>query len=165
MAGLLRNLLTVLLAILRYGSLPLANPVITRFAITPFDTGVAILKSDRYFQLAEAAQLDMLIKTGLIGGLLRNGYAFVNLAQMVKFTRPVRVFSRVTVTSRIAFWDEKSAIFEHCFSAGDLACATVLVRMKFKKAGRTIAPSRVLGACGAAKPQHLADWEQLITSM
>ena len=162
MSGILRNLLTVLCSIFRYGSERSAT-VTTNFVITPLDTGIAVLKSDRYLQLAEAAQLDMLIRTGLIGILLRSGYQFVNLAQLIKFARPVPVFSRVTVVSHVAYWDEKSAVFEHLFSLRGAQCARVLVRMKFKRHGRTVAPSIVLGTCLVEKPRHLTDWENLIS--
>lgn len=99
MAGLWRNLLTLLIALCRRGRMRTEDAVSARFWVTPFDAGLAVLKSDRYFQLAEAAQLDFLVRTGLLGTLLRRRCSFVNAAQMVRFARPVRVFSRVTVDS------------------------------------------------------------------
>lgn len=111
MSGLLRNLFTLLCAAWRMGATPLAGRTSTWFWVTPFDTGIATLKSDKYFQLVEAAQLDFGMQTGLSRALLRSKVNFVNAAQNLRFLRPIRVFQRVRVDSSVAYFDEKCVYF------------------------------------------------------
>jgi Thioesterase-like superfamily len=117
LAGFIRNLLTVLLALFSYASASPLSCISSHFWVTPFDTGLSKLKSDKYFQLVEAAQFDFMVKTGLIGTTLKRNLHFVNLAQMVKFGRPIALFSRVTVRSQVLYADEKQVYFSHTLFA------------------------------------------------
>ena len=113
MSGLVRNLFTLILALFARGRFDAQSRVSCHFLVTPLDCGTRVLKSDKYLQLAEAAQLDFLIKTKLIGKLMRNGTQFVNASQLVKFMRPVKIFSRVRIETGIIYADEKCAYFSH----------------------------------------------------
>ncbi|WP_158590453.1 thioesterase family protein [Noviherbaspirillum cavernae] len=103
------------------------------------------MKSDKYFQLVEAAQFDFMIKTGLLGMFLRNGYRFVNASQLIKFSRPIRIFTKLEIETGIAYWDDKCAYFEHVFSVRGEKYARVFVKVKFKKGGKTIDPAHLVG--------------------
>ncbi len=163
MAGLLRNILTLLWALLHPGSIRPTERLVTRFCVTPLDIGLSRLKSDRYLQLTEAAQLDFLVRTGLIGMLLRHRYNFVNASATVRYTRPVTLFSRVSVASRVAYIDARFAYFEHRFEVSGVECACVLIKMKFKQGRRTIEPALILGPVGATeKSEHLQRWDDLL---
>jgi hypothetical protein len=69
----------------KYGKASALDCVRATFHGTPMGTEIAGLKSDKCFQLAEATQLNFLIKTKLIVGLLKNRYSFVNVSQLIKF--------------------------------------------------------------------------------
>ncbi len=165
MAGFFRNFLTVFGALLGYGE---ANPgewIIARFRITPLDTGFSKLKSDKYLHLTESAQIDFFIRTKLAGIFIKNGYAFVNLAQLVKFSKPVQVFSQVKVSSHILYWDHRIVYFEHVFSIDGNQHARVLVKTKFKRGGKTIDPNRLIGLCDEHKPQFISDWDNAVNAL
>lgn len=102
------------------------------FRVTPFDCGISTLKSDKYLQLAEAAQIDYVVKTRLLRTLRRGGLRFINASQIVKFSRPVGMFQRVRIETEIVFADNKCAYFSHEFFVGDDKHGEVLVKMKFK---------------------------------
>lgn len=162
MAGFWRNLITLLIALCRRGRVSAQEPVSARFWVTPFDTGIAVLKSDKYFQLAEAAQLDFVVRTGLIGTLLRERTSFVNASQLVRFAKPVRMFSPVTVETEIAWWDDKCAWFSHRFRVGDAVHGQVWVKMKFKQGRLTLDPRRLIGETSRTKPEHLSLWDRAL---
>ncbi|OGB26612.1 MAG: hypothetical protein A3I66_03440 [Burkholderiales bacterium RIFCSPLOWO2_02_FULL_57_36] len=136
--------------------------VTVKFRITPLDTGLSKLKSDKYLHLAESAQIDFFIQAKLMGIFLRRGYGFVNVSQLVKFSKPVKVFSRVAVTSQIIYWDARFAYFEHLFLIRGERHACVLVKTKFKQARKTVEAARLIGSCGKDKPQYLNDWDDAI---
>lgn len=164
MSGLLRNLLTLIVSIFGYGKATPQARIASRFFITPFDAGIAVLKSDKYLQLAEAAQLDFVVRTGLIGRLLKERISFVNASQLVRFARPVRMFSRVTVETEIAWWDDKCAWFSHRFLVGDALHGEVWVKMKFKQGRVTVDPRSLLGNHGREKPAHLNLWDMTLAA-
>ena len=58
MSGLIRNFFTLVAALWRYNTASPQSRTTASFFITPFDTGIATLKSDKYLQLAESAQVD-----------------------------------------------------------------------------------------------------------
>jgi acyl-CoA thioesterase FadM len=166
-AGLLRNILVVLRAVFRYRSAAPLSPLQVHFRVTPLDTGIATLKSDRYFQMAEAAQLDHAIRTGLIRDMLAGGYSFVNLSQWSRFLKPARLFSRLTVVTRVVYADDKCAWFQHSFHVRQALHAEVFVKMKFKKGPVTVAPARLLGPLGSfegTKPAALHQWDEALAS-
>lgn len=162
---MIRNLLTILQALLKRATGDARSRVACHFWATPFDCGLRVLKSDKYLQLAEAAQLDFLITTRLMGPLLRAGVAFVNASQLVKFTRPVVMFSRVRVETEILYADSKCAYFSHRFLVAGKPHGEVLVKMKFKKGPVTVKPIDAIGAHPAVKPPHLAAWDQTLETM
>jgi acyl-CoA thioesterase FadM len=164
MSGLLRNLLALLLALFHRGSTSPQGTTTAWFRVTPFDTGLLTLKSDKYLQLAESAQVDFLVRAGLAGRMRAQRCSFVNAAQMVRFARPVRLFERVRVDTRVVFADGKCAWFSHMFSVGGVHCAEVLVKMKFKNGKITVPPAQVLGAFPAAMPAMLERWEEALAA-
>ncbi|MDG9922814.1 MULTISPECIES: thioesterase family protein [unclassified Pseudomonas] len=159
MSGLLRNLIAFFLGLCGYASRAATDTVETRFWVTPFDSGIRVLKSDKYLQYAETAQLDYLLKVGRFFAVLRGGAGFVNLAQQVRFLRPIGLFSRVRVETRLLYADEKCAYFQHALHVRDNLAAEVLVKMKFKKAGRTLAPATFLAFSFDAMPDAVRHWE------
>jgi hypothetical protein len=164
MSGLIRNLLTLLWAFFS-GSADPASRVVAHFWISPLDAGTQVLKSDKYLQLAEAAQLDYLIRTKLMRTLLRRRLRFVNASQLVKFALPIGMFRRVRVETAIIFADDKCAWFAHALFVGGQQHAEVLVKMKFKKGSLTVPPAEVIGRRFAAKPPQLEAWDRALDAM
>jgi acyl-CoA thioesterase FadM len=164
MSGLLRNLLTVIGALWQKRIADPQSRTLVHFRVTPFDTGISTLKSDRYLQMAEAAQLDYVIRTGLLRVMLRQRYSFVNASQLVRFARPVRLFDRVAVTSQVIYADARCAYFHHVFSVGTALHAEVFVKMKFKRGALTIVPAEMLGAFSDPKPVMLQRWDDALAA-
>jgi acyl-CoA thioesterase FadM len=158
-SGLLRNIITFVLGLFAYGSRAGQDVIVTAFWVTPFDTGVRLLKSDKVLQFAETAQVDYLLKAGRFFDLLRSGTSFVNLAQVVKFARPIPVFSRVRVETRVIYADAKCAYFSHLLIARGEQAAEVLVKMKFKKGRLTVPPASFLAFAFDAMPDKVRQLE------
>lgn len=165
MSGLLRNLLTLFSAWLSPARPDPWSLVSSCFWISPLDCGTSVLKSDRYLQLSEAAQLDFLVKTRLLGPLLRGGVRFVNASQLIRFARPVGMFKRVQIQTGIVYADEKCAYFRHVLLVGQERHAEVLVKMKFKKGTVTVCPRELLGPCLAARPAYLQAWDEVLDAL
>jgi len=165
MSGLLRNLLTLIQAVFASGRPDPWSRVSCYFWVSPFDCGTSVLKSDKYLQLAEAAQLDFLVKTGLIGRMVRQGCRFVNAAQLVRFMKPIAMFKRVRVDTAVVYADERCAYFSHALFVRAQLHGEVLVKMKFKSGQLTVRPENMIGACPRGKPCHIQAWEQALAQM
>ncbi|MFZ3002755.1 MAG: thioesterase family protein [Undibacterium umbellatum] len=169
MSGLIRHIFTVLLGLFscRFGRkcTGVANRVCTYFWIGPWDTGIKTLKSDKYFLLAESAQLDFVIRTGLLAPMLASGTAFVNVSQLVSFMRPVRLFQRVRVDTRIMYANEKCTYFSHEIYTHDTLHAEVLVKMKFKRGSLSVEPFALLQIRFDEPPAQLLAWDQTLQAM
>lgn len=155
MSGLLRNIIAFLFGLAGYGSKAVEDVTEAKFWVTPFDSGIRLLKSDKFVQFAETAQLDYLLKVGKLFTILRGGSSFVNVAQLVTFTRPVLVFSRVRVETQLIYADDKCAYFSHTMHARGGLAAEVLVKMKFKRGRITVAPFSFLPVSFTAVPASL----------
>lgn len=165
MSGFLRNFLTLLLAWLFSGRLDASSKVVRHFWVMPWDAGIHVLKSDKYLQFAEAAQLDYLVKTRLLRVLLQQDLSFVNAAQLVKFTRPIGMFSKVRLETSILYADEKCAYFSHALFVSRVQHGEVLVKMKFKKGFITVPPGELIPHSFVEKPSQLVLWDQALEAM
>ncbi|HDZ55884.1 MAG TPA: thioesterase [Pseudomonas xinjiangensis] len=165
MSGIIRNLFTLFQAFWARGQIDPWAPVRCHFWITPFDCGTSVLKSDKYLQLAESAQLDFLVKTGLLFDLLRGKCSFVNASQIIKFVKPVGMFKRVCVETEIVYADEKCTYFSHSLFVKNKRHGEVLVKVKFKKGGITVSPAEIFGECRSQKPGHIEVWDQMLEQM
>jgi hypothetical protein len=165
MSGLLRNIIAFVAGLFAYGSRAAAEVTVAHFWVTPFDTGINLLKSDKYLQLAETAQVDYLLQVGKLFAVLRSGASFVNVAQLVKFSRPVTLFSRVRVETRLIYADTKCAYFSHIVHARGSQAAEVLVKMKFKKDGITLPPCVFLSYSFTAVPKKVSSWEPALEAL
>ena len=164
MSGLLRNIIAVVIGLFAYASKAVEDVTEIKFLVTPFDSGVRVLKSDKYLQFAETAQVDYLLKTGKLVSILQSGASFVNVAQLVKFVHPVPVFARVRVETQLIYTDEKCAYFLHVMHSKGSPAAEVLVKMKFKKGRVTVPPQTFLPAGFAAVPAKLQGLEAALAA-
>ena len=165
MSGLVRNLLTLLNALFMRGRAGVQSKIQCDFWITPFDCGTRKLKSDKYLQLAEAAELDFLVKSKLIDKLLKSGTSFVNVAQQVKFIKPIGMFRRVKVETAIICIDERFAYFSHTLILRDQRHAEIWVKMKFKNNSRTVSPAEITGLTISPKPRYLELWDETLEAI
>ena len=135
MSGFWRNLMTLLIALFKRDPATMQTGCICTFWVTPFDVGIRTLKSDKYLQLAEAAQLDFGVRSGLLGRMRQARCSMVNVEQQVLFTQAIRLFDTVCVRTKIVFADAKFVHFLHTYTVQGQQCTTVMVKAKFK-AGR-----------------------------
>jgi hypothetical protein len=138
MSGFWRNFLAVCFAFWQRDRKFLTSGCDCWFWVTPWDVGLRTLKSDRYFQMVEAAQLDFGIRSGLLQAMRQNSCVMVNAEQHIQFAHPILVLNRVRVLTRISASDDKFIRFEHVFYRGGQLCATVRVKAKFKRGRLTI---------------------------
>jgi acyl-CoA thioesterase FadM len=152
MSGLWRNLLILLIAVFKRDVAILQTGCTCTFWVTPFDVGIRNLKSDKYLQLAESAQLDFGVRSGLLARMRRVHCAMVNVEQLVQFTKPIKLFDKVCVNTIIVFADAKFVHFQHAYFVRGQQCASVAVKAKFKSGRITQSASELTGLTFTTRP-------------
>jgi hypothetical protein len=157
---MLRNALTACHALLQPRA-PATGEFVCRFRVLPWAVGVRTFKTDRYLTVVESAQVDFVIRAGLLRRFLKEGIGWVNVVQTAQFERPLRLWQAYTVTTRIECADDKHAYASFRFATAAGVHATVLLKTKFKQGRRTIAPRELLGECPMDKPDLVQPLDRL----
>lgn len=116
------------------------------FRVMPWEVGTRILNSDRYFAIAEAAQVDLVIRAGLMRRMVREGVHWANVAQSARFRLPLKLLRSFTVVTRIDCADARHAFLSHRFVSAQGEHALVGVKAKFKRGAVTVPPRELFGA-------------------
>ena len=135
------------------------------FWIAPFDSGIRVLKSNKYFQLAEAVQIDYLIKVRKFFNIFQSTASFVKVAPLFKFAKAVSIVSRIRVETQLIHADDKCAYFAHVMYSRKEQVAEVLVKMIFKVGRIAVAPSLFLLVSFAEVPEKVLGIESALATL
>ena len=145
----LRLVLTVLRARLGGALDPLATAV-TPFRVWPHDLDVnAHMNNGRYATLMDLGRVDLMVRAGVAGTLMRAGMHPVVAAQHISYRRSLAPFERFAIETRVTGWDERSIYLEQVFrrADGEEAARGVLRTLFLDRAGR-VPTARVVAMLG-----------------
>ncbi len=94
-----------------------------------------IMNASRIINLAEVGSHYNNMCNGFFRLAVKHGMFALTRRYHVVYHRPVRSLRRVTVKSRLCYWNDKVTVWEHKISQGETLCAEVLsdVRVRGKK--------------------------------
>jgi acyl-CoA thioesterase FadM len=128
-------------------------PVRLPLRIWPSDLDVYLhLNNGRYLTLMDFGRLANSVRTGLMMAMVRNGWVPVLGAATVEYWRELRAFAQVDLVTRLTCWDDKWFYMEQRFERDGSVCAQGLVRGMCRKAGRAVAPARLMAEVGFHDP-------------
>ncbi len=133
----------------------------TRAWLTECDA--AFMNHAAVLVLCEATRIELMIRTGFLANARRRGWYFPTSAVYVHYRRPIPRFARVTVTGRVAGWDDEEMWIEHRVLVGERLAALVAMRGVVRE-GRTKVPLAAMARelwPGAASPA-LPEWIERI---
>jgi acyl-CoA thioesterase FadM len=98
------------------------------FRVWPFDLDVNVhMNNARYVALMDLGRLDIIVRSGLGGVVLRRRLQPVIASAMVRYRRSLLPFERFTLVTRVIGWDDKWLYIEHRLErAGELVCLAVV---------------------------------------
>lgn len=117
----------------------------------------------------DLARVDQVTQWGLLKVMHRQGLAMVVAGQYLKYLRPLRVFQRFQVRTRIVYWDDRFVYIEHTFEhRGVLKCAGMVQGCLYGKNGvanpREIFAQILEPVSQPPMPPQVRDWQALATS-
>ena len=127
-----------------------------RFRVWPHDIDTNLhLNNGRYLTLADLGRTDLLLRTGLLRTVLKEGLLPMLSGSAIRYRREIRTFRAFTLESRIVAWRGTSFVMEHRFlaampdgSEGTAAIALVRGGLYSRKERKFVPASRLVEIAG-----------------
>ncbi len=147
------------------------GPCVTRFHVWPTDLDVfRHMNNGRYFSIMDLGRVDLLIRSGMMRLIRRAGYYPVIAAETIRFRRPLKLFQRFEVETRVIGWDDKAFLMQQRFlrrrkRAGTMdVIAEGIVRARFVSRRGAVPATDFLALLGQRDalspelPEWVAQW-------
>ncbi len=163
---LFRLLKTILLYLLRPTRRGILAESVVRYRVWPNDLDTNLhMNNGRYLTLMDLGRLDLLLHNGAVPIVLKNKWYPVLAGTQIRFRRPLNLFQKFEIRTRIVTWDAKWVYLEQKISRrGDLALQAFLKGVFVGPKGSVPFPDllALLGVREAppAMPEPLAAWLQ-----
>jgi acyl-CoA thioesterase FadM len=149
--NLLFRLLAIVLRARHYranGFDPLGTAVLT-FRVLPTDLDFNLhMNNARYLSLMDLGRVDLLNRLGLLRLAFRGHWFPVLGAASIRYHRPLKLWQRVSLSTRILGWDEKWFYLEQRFEREGKPVATAVVKALVRGPSGSIPTDQVLSAVG-----------------
>lgn len=160
--NLLVRFLLVLLGAWRRSKLDVLATSSLAMRVWPTDLDVQMhMNNGRYLSLMDLGRIDLLVRSGFWREAQRRGWFPLVGGSVIEYRRPLRVFERYQLTTRVLGWNEHWFYVEQSFRLGDKVAATATVKAMIRGASGAVPPAEALAAVGVsgpspALPEHIA---------
>jgi acyl-CoA thioesterase FadM len=140
---------------------------VLRLHVWPNDIDLNMhMNNARYLSIMDYARTHLLARIGLLEHIIRSRWQPLLGAVWVTYRRPLPVFSRFTLASRLMCWDERWFYIEQNFANAMGQCAVGWVKGVLRNEQGTLDPQVVIdgvapGTLSPEMPEALAAWNQL----
>lgn len=146
---LLCRYLTTWLRARRQPPLDVLDESLLPLRVLPNDLDINLhINNGRYLSLMDLGRIDLMTRTGLTALIIRNRWTPLVGAAALRFIRPLSLFARYTLNTRILAWDEKWFYLEQRFLYRGEAVAIAHVKGLIRGRQGNIAPHTLLTALG-----------------
>ncbi len=143
----------------------LLDESVVRFRVWPNDLDTNLhMNNGRYMTLMDLGRLDLLLRNGAIRHVMRQKWYPVLAASELRFRRPLNLFQRFEIRTRIVTWDAKWIYLEQrILRNGDLALHAYLKGVFVARGGGSVPITRLLELMGETQapppmPEAIAAW-------
>ncbi|MFC7301931.1 thioesterase family protein [Cognatiluteimonas weifangensis] len=119
---------------------------ILSFLVLPNDIDVTKLTDDRYAAIMDLGRLDLALRTGLAGAMIRRKWAPLASFATIRFRYPLRAFQRYALRTRIIYWDDGAFCFRQTFERNGRTLATGYVNATLLGPTGPVSPDEILAA-------------------
>lgn len=127
------------------------------FVIWPWEAEWKVISHASLLTILDVARQDHMQRAGFLRLLFRNRWFLPVASVHVSFKRPIMRFHRITVTTRIPFWNDKDILIEHEVFRNGKLMATSIVRGMVKKGRETVDPRSVVAQLGGGTVDAAAE--------
>lgn len=165
--NLLYRLMRILFQSWRRESIGFFDPSVVTFRVLLNDLDLNMhMTNSRYLAVMDLGRVDLLIRTGLGRFFISDKWQAVLGVAHIRFRRPLRLFQKYTLTTRIVGVDEKWSYIEQRFESDGQLIAHALVRGIFARNGKSIPVEDIVEKLGLPKTMEplstvLQQWKDL----
>jgi acyl-CoA thioesterase FadM len=148
--NLLVRLFFVVLQALRGEKLaPLGTSVIT-LHVWPTDLDLLLhMNNGRYLSLMDLGRVDLMVRAGFWREARRRGWYPVVASALADYRRPLTVFQRFELRTRVAGWDDRWIFIEQQFVKDGAIAAAATLKTAIRDAAGLVPTADVLAALGS----------------
>ena len=131
------------------------DEAVLRLRIHLNDIDVRVMTNDRILAFMDLGRVDLIIRTGLLRPMMRNGWTPVVLFAAVRFRQPLRLFRAYEMRTRILYWDERAFYIEQRFEREGRVVATGYVCATLRSGEGVVPAATIIAATGqhVTKPE------------
>ncbi len=149
--NLLFRLLVVLLRSMpRRGTVGVLDVTTLRLRVWPTDLDLNVhLNNGRYLSIMDLGRIDLILRVGLLGRMVRDGIRPVVGSVQIVYRRSLAPFQAFDLTTQLIGWDEKWTYLRQQFHDDSGAvCADAYVRALFVRRGEKLTSAEVSALAG-----------------
>ncbi|WP_460782770.1 thioesterase family protein [Microbacterium tumbae] len=140
---------------------PLDPAAVGRIRLTTLPTDIDVLghmNNGRYLSLFDLGRWDLLVRTGMLEAMRRNGWYAVVASETVTFRKSLQLWQRFDVESRLLGHDDKAIYLEHrAVVRGEIYTRVIVRARMLKRSGGTLSHEELFAAVG--RPEGVPDVE------
>ena len=114
------------------------------FRVWITDIDVSIMNHAAILTIMETGRLDLMIRSNFFKIASKNKWYFPSQALSVQYYRPLKIFQKAQLHTRISFIDEKWIYVEQKIVRKEKIVATCLVKSTIKKGRETVPASEII---------------------
>jgi acyl-CoA thioesterase FadM len=118
------------------------------FRVWVTDVDASIMNHAALMTVMEAGRIDLMVRSGFFALARRQKWYVPSSAISVQFIRPLKIFQRALMTTRVFHMDEKWIFIEHKITRKGKEIAVCLVKSTIKKGREHLDPRAVLQQLG-----------------
>lgn len=145
--SLIFRLLRIIIAnLFRKKHTSILAPTEMKMRVWPTDLDLNIhLNNGRYLTIMDVGRIDLIMKVGAFGGLIKGGIRPVVGSAQIQYRKPLGPFKRFRLVTEVVGWNDKWFYLRQQFIRGDgTVCAEGYVRTLFLSPKGRLTPQEVL---------------------
>lgn len=144
-----RLLKTLLLYFLRPRRMDVLGESVVSFRVWPNDLDTNLhMNNGRYMTLLDLGRLDLLLRVGLARKTFGRRWYPVLAAVQLRYRKPLNLFQKFRIRTRIVTWDEKFVYLEQRISKGDRLLTHAYLKGAFVGPQGTVPMTEVVALMG-----------------
>lgn len=115
------------------------------FRVLPNDLDVNLhMNNGRYATIMDLGRVNLMQRVGLSRPVILNNWLPLISGLKIQFLRPLKLFQKYSLQTRLAYWDEKWFYIEQVFRSNDKDIARGMVRAQIRRGKEAVPVAEIM---------------------